>query len=335
MSTGRVAMPLGVAALLLLGACDSNAAQRAGPSLDLGADSMGVVPPSRSIPVRAHRSLVENSGAAMSLRQPGVWFSINDSGNEPELFAIDTSGAERGRWRIQGASNRDWEAIALGPCVTDATASAAAHCVYIGEIGDNEARHSSVRIYRVEEPDAQADARGSRRATALTFTYEGGPRDVEGMFAGPDGTLYFISKRKLEDASGRLRPALVYHLPARAWRTPDSIAVATVIDSLPIVPGTALGRQITDAAPSRDRTAVAVRTYTQLYVFRADSVSGRIRTDVAPTICSIAALEEKQGEGVSWFAGTGVWLLTSEGRGEPMWVVSCPPPDEPEPAQPR
>lgn len=329
-------MAFGGAALFLLGACDTNAAQRAGPSLDLGADSMGVVPPSRSIPVRAHRALVENSGAAMSLRQPGVWFSINDSGNDPELFALDTTGAARGRWRIEGAENRDWEAIALGPCVTSSSATTEApHCLYIGEVGDNEAQHSVVRIYRVEEPDARRDARGARVATPLTFTYEGGARDVEGMFAGPDGTLYFISKRRLEDASGRLRPALVFQLPARAWLTPDSIAVATVIDSLPIVPGTALGRQITDAAPSRDRTAVAVRTYTQLYVFRADSLSGRVRTDVAPTICSIAGLEEKQGEGVSWFAGTDTWLLTSEGRGEPLWVVTCPPPDEPEPAQPR
>jgi hypothetical protein len=335
MSARHGAVALCLCALSLLAACESDAAQRAGPSLDLGADSMGIVPSAREIEVQAIRGLGENSGAAMSLRQPGVWFTINDSGNDPELFALDTSGRERGRWRIANARNRDWEAITLGPCLSSAgeVVPSPRDCLYIGEVGDNGAEHPSVRIYRVEEPAVQRNSGGSLSATALTFTYDGGARDVESMYAGPDGTLYFISKRKLEDPSGRLRPALVFALPPHAWRISDPIAA--LVDSLAIVPGSALGRQATDAAVSRDRTAIAVRTYTQLYVFRADSASGRIRTDLSPTVCSIAALEEQQGEGITWFGDAGSWLLTSEGRGEPMWVVDCPPPDDPAAGQPR
>ena len=41
----------------------------------------------------------------------------------------------------------------------------------------------------------------------------------------------------------------------------------------------------------------------------------------------IAGLEEEQGEGLAWFGATGEWLLTSEGRNEPLWVVGCPPPN--------
>src|SRR5436190_13386827 len=44
-----------------------------------------------SVPVRGVRDLVENSAAAMSVRQPGVLFTINDSGNDALLFAIDTT----------------------------------------------------------------------------------------------------------------------------------------------------------------------------------------------------------------------------------------------------
>ena len=47
--------------------------------------------------------------------------------------------------------------------------------------------------------------------------------------------------------------------------------------------------QITGADRSRDGSAVAVRTYTQLYVFRADPATGRVLTAVPPTICSVAA----------------------------------------------
>ena len=62
-----------------------------------------------TIPLRSRR-LNENSAALMSQRQPGVWFTINDSGNAPELFALDTLGASRGVWRVSGVSNIDWDA---------------------------------------------------------------------------------------------------------------------------------------------------------------------------------------------------------------------------------
>lgn len=327
-SRGRVSMMPWVA--ILFTACSGgDGAQRAGPSLDLRVDSMGIVPEARAIRLDARRDLTESSGAAMSAAQPGVWFTINDSGNEPVLYALDTTGADRGSWRITNASNRDWEALTTGPCShgdSRADAPPTDQCVYIGEVGDNGAKHESVKIYRLAEPRAgRTGFTGEATAVALTVRYESGPRDVEAMFAGPDGSLYLISKRRLKRLDGGLRPALVFMIPADAWLRPDRHVIARLIDSLPIVPGSALGRQITDAAMAPGGAAVAVRTYTQLYVFHADPSSGRIRTDVPPTICSIAGLDERQGEGITWFGHPGRWMLTSEGRGEVAWVVHCGP----------
>ena len=300
--------------------------------MNLAADSMGAVPDAYRIEVRTRTGLVENSGAAMSAAQPGVWFTINDSGNDAVLFALDTSGADRGAWRITGVRNRDWEALALGTCTggdSQGGGEGQPRCLFIGEIGDNDARHSSVRIYRVREPAAeQRGYTGELAATALSFVYEGGPRDVEAMYAGPDGTLFLIAKRALEDANGRLRPALVFALQPSSWRVSGSPATAALVDSLPVIPGSALGRQITDAARSPDGGTVAIRTYTQLYIFRADAATGRIATNVPPTICSIAGLEERQGEGLTWFGDDGAWMLTSEGVNEPLHVVACPAPSE-------
>ena len=306
-------------------ACDGDGARRAGPSLDLGADSMGVVPDARRIATRGPRALEENSGAARSRSQPGIWFTINDSGHEPVVYALDTSGRAQGEWAIDDATNRDWETIAAGPCVGDDLSSG--DCLYIGEVGDNGAQRPSVRIYRVAEPRAVGGTFGTLPSRVLHFEYEGGPRDVEASYMGADGTLYLISKRALKDSAGRFRPALVFTIPPDAWTEGAERYVAAVADSLPIVPGTALGRQVTGATLSRDGHAAAVRTYSQLYVFRADSSTGRIATHVPPSVCSIAGLEEKQGEGITWFGAAGEWLLTSEGRGEPLWMVRCPPPD--------
>ena len=79
-------------------------------------DSMGVPAIGlATIPVRDLPELIENSGVIMSSRQRGVLFSINDSDNEPLLFAFDTLGRNRGVWRVSGATNVDWEAVSVGP----------------------------------------------------------------------------------------------------------------------------------------------------------------------------------------------------------------------------
>src|SRR5262249_29463932 len=103
-------------------------------------DSMGATPANLSIVRGAPPTdLVENSAAAMSMTQPGVFFTINDSGNEPLLFALDTTNRDRGAWRLVNTTNVDWEAASVGPC----SHGADGWCVYVGDVGDNEAHHRS------------------------------------------------------------------------------------------------------------------------------------------------------------------------------------------------
>jgi hypothetical protein len=290
-------------------------------------------PPSRVVVTghTARRELVENSGAAASATQPGVIFTINDSGNEPLLYATDTRGADRGAWRVTGATNVDWEAVSVGPCAARRGAGRVQpgppRCLYVGETGDNDARYRTRTIYRVPEPTATGPGRtlATRRAERLTYTYEGGPRDVEAMLVEPDGTVALITKRPLRGADGRLRPALVFRLPAAAWSARGPV-VARLADSLPgLVPEPGFARLVTDAALAPDRRHVAVRTYTQLFVFASDARTGRVRAGSAPAVCELGALEEPQGEGVTWLDAERL-VLTSEGRGAPTHVVRCPMP---------
>lgn len=285
-----------------------------------GTDSMGAAPEHLSaVPIRS-RDLPENSAAAMSRTQAGVLFTINDSGNDPVLFALDTTGALRGEWRVRGATNVDWESASVGPCQPGASSS----CVYIGDTGDNEAFHSMRSIYRVNEP-AATDGRiiGSLPAERLDYTYPDGPRDVEAMYVAPNGDLFLISKRPSTDAAGHLRKALVYRLAAGRWGG-DGPVTAERVDSLDIVPGSAPLRTITDAALSPDGRHLAVRTYMQLYVFATDSVTGRVDHAIAPSVCNLVSVDEAQGEGVTWADNSGRLVLTSEGRDSPLDLVNCP-----------
>lgn len=309
---------------LVTASCDRASAVSIGRSararLYAGTDSMGAAAEQLSaVPIRSP-DLPENSAAAMSRTQAGVLFTINDSGNDPVLFALDTTGALRGEWRIRGARNADWESAAVGPCAPDARPS----CVYIGDTGDNEATHSTRTIYRVEEPVA-ANARliGSLSGARLDYAYPDGPRDVEAMYVAPNGDLFLISKRASTDAAGHLRKALVYRLAAEAWSERGRVT-AERVDSLDIVPGSAPFRTITDAALSPDGRHLAVRTYMQLYVFATDSATGRVNHATAPSVCNLVSVGEAQGEGVTWADNSGRFVLTSEGRDSPLDLVTCP-----------
>ena len=46
---------------------------------------------------------------------PGIYWTLNDSGNDPLMFAFDEQGRSRGTFSVDGADNFDWESMQLGP----------------------------------------------------------------------------------------------------------------------------------------------------------------------------------------------------------------------------
>jgi hypothetical protein len=294
----------------------------ADPAADRGesADPSGVVSVLK-VETSLHRDLVENSAAVTSVTQPGIAFGINDSGNRPTLFAFDSTGAARGSWRISGARNIDWEAAAAGPCPGAATS-----CLYIGDVGDNDARRQTVSIYRIPEPTVPAGGLPAPgfidEVQRLSVRYPDQPHDVEAMYVARDGSLFLITKRRLLDPARTPRPALIYRLPHTAWDSAGTVT-ATLVDSLPIVPGTAPGRQVTDAAVSSDWKWLAVRTYSEVFIFLLDQATGLPARQRAPTSCTILGLEERQGEGIGWWWDNRRLVLTSEGQRSPLFVVEC------------
>src|SRR5688572_26609044 len=97
--TGVPVIQLSVIALAVALGCDSRREdETSAMRLDIDTDSLGAVPGQvRTIALAAAATLPENSGATMSASQPGIVFTINDSGHDPVLFALDTTGALRGR----------------------------------------------------------------------------------------------------------------------------------------------------------------------------------------------------------------------------------------------
>ncbi len=139
----------------------------------------------------------EASGIAASRKNPGVLWVHNDSGDSARIYAVNQEGVLLRTCRIGGARCRDWEDIAIGP-----GPDKRCNYLYIGDIGDNGARHKSVTIYRVPEPKVDPNSKQMDiqigPAETIELIYPDGPKDAETLMVDPvNSDIYIISKRKI------------------------------------------------------------------------------------------------------------------------------------------
>lgn len=143
--------------------------------------------------------LKEASGVTASKCQSDVFWTHNDSGDGPFLYAIDSKGNNLGVWQVAGAANVDWEDIA-------STKDAAGKCsIFIGDIGNNKLARNDLKIYRVEEPAvdrsgtnrAQSSAAETTASQAMPFSYPDTGHNAEALIVTPDASkAYIVTKRK-------------------------------------------------------------------------------------------------------------------------------------------
>ena len=68
--------------------------------------------PPATIATLKDKSISESSGLAASRLTPGAYWTHNDSGDGPLVYAFDTRGDSLGVFRVAGAQARDWEDMA-------------------------------------------------------------------------------------------------------------------------------------------------------------------------------------------------------------------------------
>lgn len=187
--------------------------------------------------------------------------TVNDSGDGPVVYVVDSvSGETVGRTTFTEDEVVDVEALALG---RDGD-------VWVGDIGDNRGRRTSVAVYRMLLPTG-----GDNTVTAERFdlVYEGGPRDAEALLVHPrSGRLYVVSKGLF---SGQ-----VFAAPRRL--ASDRVNVLRPVGDV--------GGLITDGAFFPDGRHVALRSYSNLIILTADSWK---------TVDGMPLPDQAQGEGVA------------------------------------
>jgi hypothetical protein len=238
--------------------------------------------------------LDEVSGLALSKQYPGIGWVVEDSGNKPEVYAIElASGRRVGKARLKGVKNRDFEELAIGPC----TPGSAESCLWVGEIGDNARIHQSVSLLRFAEPSPYG--KSVVEAERFEFVYPDGPQNAEAFYFDPEGFPLIVSKR--EDGTGWMYRAT--GLRNRELVFTEIVLPVALSDNFFPAKVTAAVRVDAD---------LLVRTYEATWVFLEGDPEKRVRQP-APV--------EEQGEAIA-SDGLFVWWV-SEGIGAPIWRARC------------
>jgi hypothetical protein len=160
-------------------------------ALALALAGVALAPPRKPIGKFTEPAIREASGIVKSRRHPGVYWTHNDSGNPPALFAVKGDGTLIRAYRIQ-APNVDWEDIA---------ADDHGH-LFLGDIGNNDKRLPLRAIYRIDEPDPAKPAEKPLPFTLVTFyRFANGQRfDAEGFYLEKKRAILVAKQFERRDA---------------------------------------------------------------------------------------------------------------------------------------
>ena len=138
--------------------------------------------PAQQIGTLEHPPIRESSGIVASRRHPGVFWTHNDKGNAPVLYAVTAQGKLLAEYPIDAPAD-DWEDLA-----TDDSGN-----LYIGNIGNNKGKRPHLEVYRIAEPKP---ANANRTATVdktWYLQYPDEPLNCESLFIRGE-YAYVISK---------------------------------------------------------------------------------------------------------------------------------------------
>jgi hypothetical protein len=247
------------------------------------------------------KHLGEVSGLANSITNPNLFWTLNDSGNKPNVFLIDKDLQIKTTYTLQGVKNRDWEDIAVG-----AGPDPTKNYVYVAEIGDNSAAHKLKFIYRFEEPIADP-LNGNvpiSNFDTITFKLPDEQKDTETLMIDPaTKDLYIVSKR--ED------PVYVYQIKY-PYSTKDTITAERLF-SLPLT-------QIVAGGFSPDGNQVLMKNYNHIYYW-ANPSKKPVTEVLREAPLEIPYEVEPQGESISWSRdNTGFYTLSEKNKGKKSFL---------------
>jgi hypothetical protein len=227
--------------------------------------------------------------------------ALNDGGDQLAVHLLDA-----------GCQVIDVHTSGVDPYDPEDMAVAADGTVWLADTGDNNAIRTTVALLAL---------RPNGSTGVYRLTYPDGPHDAEALLLAPDGTPYLVTKEVL-GASSVYRPAS----PLVDGGTVATDKVASVNLTFTGTQGGPVGQAgqllVTGGAVAADGSRIALRTYTDAYVWplTGSDVVGAL----AAVPVRVALPDSPQGEAVSFTADNRDLMVASEGLPSDVTVVPVP-----------
>ncbi len=218
----------------------------------------------------------EVSGIADSYSCPGSLWMIEDGLTSTDLLRMKHTGELQAPVKLPQLINRDWEELAIGP-----GPEAGKNYLYIGEIGDNDAKYNEYAFYRMPEPEETTQEITS--FDKIRFAYEGGAsHNAVAFFVEPSTKDLYILTKEVPSAIYILR----YPYPTDQLNTAEKLGNT----QLEIVTGAAIGK---------DGTEILARTYLGVYYWKKNAGES-IGETLKKKPLTIPSVLEPQGEAITF-----------------------------------
>jgi hypothetical protein len=240
---------------------------------------------------------------------PGVWWTHNDSGDGPRVFALEGDGRLLTTVDVLGAQAWDWEDIDVGPGPNGRP------YLWVADLGDNpKLRQGTIgyQLYRFPEPNLGALAPVTLTATAerINVVYPNGAHNVEATFVDPLTGDYIIVTKET--------PATVFRIPAAslvngATVTPQIVATLSLAD-----PGSNSDRPV-GADISADGRMIVIKLLNLTFFWSraaGQSVAAALGTPPCP------AQPLGSGEALAFNASGGLLATLAEGHDKPLYLYA-------------
>jgi hypothetical protein len=191
-----------------------------------------------------HPRITESSGVVVSRKNPELFWTHNDGGGKRQvLYAMTRVGQPIAEFRVTGALLEDWEDIASDD---------KGH-LFLGDVGNNDVKRTSIAVYEVDEPDTKETQNGLVRVTrSWNLRYPKAPFDCESLFVWSNYG-YLISKVFADERADIYRFSLTNAAP---------------FQTLEVVAEVKIDSPVTGADISPDGNLLAVVAKNGAYVFR-------------------------------------------------------------------
>lgn len=255
-------------------------------------------------------AFTEVSGITASRSKPGDYWVHNDSGDTARIFSIRRDGTRVGTFNLTGANAIDWEDIDTGPGPV-----AGKNYLYIADTGDNDLKRNAVTIYRVAEPNPEANGATATISgvETLRLTYPDGPHNVEAVFIDQvTGEIYAIEKSDEHSATIYKAPAKLADNSSTQFTRVSSVAYKV----------NGKYQKVTGADMAPDNSAIVIRTYERVIAYNHQNAN--LVTDLsAGNACLVPAYSESHAEAVAFQADSSGLVTTSEGKKQPIYSIDA------------